>query len=48
LETDGKPMGYVIVGPVHAPDHDTGCFVAVVRNRPRGVLEGLILCPFRN
>ena len=34
------------VGLVHARDHSQGCSVAGVQNRPQGVHEGLIGCPF--
>jgi len=37
------------MGPVHARDHDPGCFIAGVWNQPQDLYEvGLILCPFRN
>ena len=49
LETDG---GYqrttFTVGPVHARDHGPGRSVAGVQNRPQGVQEGLIGCPYQD
>jgi len=37
-----------IVGLVHAQDHNPGCSIAGVWNRSRGVLDCIIVCPFRN
>ena len=36
------------MGPVHARDHGPGRSVAGGRNRPQGVHEGLIGCPFQD
>ena len=36
------------VGPVHAQDHALGHSVAGTQNRPQGVLEGLIGCPYQD
>ena len=36
------------VGPVHARDHGPGCSIAGIWNRPQGLQEGLIGCPFQD
>ena len=36
------------VGPVHARDHGPGRSVAGARNRPQGVQEGFIQCPYQD
>ena len=36
------------VGPVHARDHGPGRSIAGVWNRPPGLQEGLIECPYQD
>ena len=38
----------MFTGPVHDRDHGPGRSVAGGRNRPKGVQEGLIGCPFQD
>ena len=36
------------VGLVHARDYDPGCSIAGVWNRPQGLQEGLMECPYQD
>ena len=36
------------VGPVHARDHGPGRSIAGIWNRPQGLQEGLIECPYQD